>query len=139
MSAASPRLSRRRKVGIALRVWSSLVAVSIELRRHPLPDVVLRLDRRHARRALRFNPQRLGRMVTASLRIGPYRPRCLLESLVLYRLLRESDVPAKLVIGLEAEPRSKDAHAWVEVDGVDVGPAPGGAGHLALARYGSGR
>jgi transglutaminase-like putative cysteine protease len=136
MSAASHRLPWTRKVAIALRVWSRLLSVSIGLRRYPLPELIARLDRGNAGRPLPFSPPRLGRMVTASLRLGPYRPRCLHASLVLYGLLRQSGVGANLVIGLPHEARSKDAHAWVEVDGVDVGPAPGGAGHLALARYG---
>jgi transglutaminase-like putative cysteine protease len=136
MSAARDRLRWTRKLAIGLRVWSRLLSVSIGLRRYPLPELIARLDRGNAGRPLPFSPQRVGGMVTASLRLGPYRPRCLVISLVLYALLRESGVRASLVIGLPHEARSKDAHAWVEVDGVDVGPAPGGAGHLALARYG---
>jgi len=136
MSAVGERLRWGRKVGIALRIWSRLLSVSIGLRRYPLPELIGRLDAENAARSLRFSPERVGRMVTRSLRLGPYRPRCLLASLVLYGLLRESGVRAKLVIGLAQDARSKDAHAWVEVDSVDVGPAPGGAGHLALARYG---
>jgi hypothetical protein len=54
---------------------------------------------------------------------------------VLYRLLRSRGEPAELVIGLPREPKDKDAHAWVELDGRDVGPPPGKAGHEQLARY----
>jgi hypothetical protein len=56
--------------------------------------------------------------------------------MVLYRLLEGQGIDAELVIGLPREPRDKDAHAWVEVDGVDVGPPPGGSRHEELARYG---
>jgi hypothetical protein len=54
---------------------------------------------------------------------------------VLYRLLREQGDPAEFLIGMPLDRRSKDAHAWVEVDRVDVGPPPGGRGRLPLARY----
>ncbi len=44
---------------------------------------------------------------------------------MLYRLLREQGDAAELVIGLPKNPADKSAHAWVELDGVDVGPPPG--------------
>jgi hypothetical protein len=56
--------------------------------------------------------------------------------MVLYRLLREQGDDVQLVIGLPLEPRDKDAHAWVEMDGHDVGPPPGRGKHVELARYG---
>jgi hypothetical protein len=68
-----------------------------------------------------------------------YHPRCLTAALVLYRLLREQGESAELVVGLPREPLDKTAHAWIEVDGVDVGPPPGRQGHEELARYGSGQ
>jgi len=77
----------------------------------------------------------LSRAVSRGLRIGPWRPRCLLRSLVLYRLLREQGVDAQLVIGLPDRASSPDAHAWVEVDGRDVGPWPGRKGYEELTRY----
>jgi hypothetical protein len=69
------------------------------------------------------------------LRVGPRRARCLVAALVLFRLLREQGEPAELVIGMPRTPNSEDAHAWVEVGDVDVGPPPGRRGHLELARY----
>jgi hypothetical protein len=39
------------------------------------------------------------------------------------------------VIGLPSSPTDKDAHAWVEVRGIDIGPAPGRLGHAELVRY----
>jgi hypothetical protein len=59
----------------------------------------------------------------------------LFSALVLYRLLRAQGDRAELVIGLPSDARTKDAHAWVELDGVDVGPPPGRSGHLELTRY----
>jgi hypothetical protein len=83
----------------------------------------------------RHPTRRLSRAVDRSLRIGSRRPTCLVNSLVLFRLLREQGDHAELVIGLPESPTSKDAHAWVELDGREVGPPPGRAGHSQLARF----
>jgi hypothetical protein len=80
-------------------------------------------------------PVRLGRIVGRSLGVGPVRARCLFSSMVLFRLLRAQGQAPELVIGLPIEPRDKDAHAWVELDGRDVGPPPGRGRHEELARY----
>ena len=52
-----------------------------------------------------------------------------------YRLLREQGDEPELVIGLPQTAADKDAHAWVELDGVDVGPPPGRGTHEELARF----
>jgi hypothetical protein len=66
--------------------------------------------------------------------VGRHRPRCLINALVLFRLLREQGEAAILVIGLPEVATDERAHAWVEVDGRDVGPPPGGRGYRELAR-----
>ena len=75
-------------------------------------------------------------MVHRSLTIGPLRTRCLFTSLVLFRLLRQQGEQPEFVVGLPARPEDKDAHAWIEIEGVDVGPPPGRSGHQEIARYG---
>ena len=40
----------------------------------------------------------------------------------------------ELVIGLPEQAKDERAHAWVELEGRDVGPPPGRAGHLEMAR-----
>jgi hypothetical protein len=50
--------------------------------------------------------------------------------------MAEQGQSAEVVIGLPQEPLDNKAHAWVEIDGVDVGPPPGRQGHEELARYG---
>jgi hypothetical protein len=100
-----------------------------------LPQAVARLGVASREARPRVEPRRLGRIVGRVLRIGWWRPRCLFSALVLYRLLREQGDPAEFLIGMPLDPRSKDAHAWVEVGRVDVGPPPGGRGRLPLARY----
>jgi Transglutaminase-like superfamily len=58
----------------------------------------------------------------------------LINALVLYRLLREQGDPVELVIGLPEQAADERAHAWVELEGRDVGPPPGRAGHSEMAR-----
>ena len=102
--------------------------------RHALPDLVRVLGSSAAPRQGRHQPAGLGRTVAAVLRIGPLRARCLVTSLVLYRLLREEGYQPELVIGLPDEASSPMAHAWVEVAGQDVGPPPGRGDHRELMR-----
>jgi hypothetical protein len=129
------RLSLHAKTGLALRIWVLLAQVVVGLRREPLPALVARLGSAPRARSDRLAPDRLSRAVDRSLRVGGHRPRCLVNALVLYRLLREQGDDAELVVGLPARPVDKDAHAWVELGGVDVGPPPGRSGHEELARF----
>ena len=62
-------------------------------------------------------------------------PRCLIAALVAFRLDRAEGHLVEIVIGLPMQPVDKDAHAWLEIDGHDVGPPPGRYGHVELARY----
>jgi Uncharacterised nucleotidyltransferase/Transglutaminase-like superfamily len=139
-SAAEPasvaaRLPVWSKVVLAARIWWVFLEVVAVERRHPLPQVTERLALGPKPAGRSVEPRRLGRIVGRVLRIGRWQPRCLFSALVLYRMLHEQGDPAELVIGLHPQPLSKDAHAWVEVGGLDVGPPPGGRGHVPLARY----
>lgn len=132
---SDPGLPLRAKAGLALRIWVLFARVLVGLRREPLPAYVARLGRPPVEDGERLAPERLSRAVDRSLRVGGRRPRCLVNALVLYRLLREQGDAAELVLGLPARPVDKDAHAWVELGGVDVGPPPGRSGHEELARF----
>ena len=125
-----------RKASLAMRAWFWCFAVVVGLRRHPLPRLVERLGQVDRLRDVRLAPARLSRGMARSLRVGPMRPRCLVRALVLYRLLREQGDPAEVVIGMAPTPRSHKAHAWVEIDRMDIGPDPGRNGYLELVRYG---
>jgi Transglutaminase-like superfamily len=129
-----PQLSLLAKVGLALRIWSLYPRILVGLRREQFPGYVARLGRPGARHEP-LSPARLSRAVDRSLRLGSRRPRCLVNALVLYRLLREQGDAAELVIGLQQTPADKDAHAWVELGGKDVGPPPGKGPHRELARF----
>jgi transglutaminase-like putative cysteine protease len=65
---------------------------------------------------------RLGGIVGWTLKVLPTDSRCLIQSLVLVRLLARRSIPVRVVIGV----RGGDAfaaHAWVEHDAVPVLPA----------------
>ena len=134
-ASAGSRSSFWSKVGLGARIWWTFVTVIGVERRYPLPLAIGRLGVASRKARPRVEPRRLGRIVGRILRIGWWRPRCLFSALVLYRLLREQGDPAEFLIGMPLDRRSKDAHAWVEVGRVDVGPPPGGQGRLPLARY----
>lgn len=128
------RRSLRAKISLGVRIWFWFLVVHLELRRHPLPRVIARLKTTHESREA-IAPRVLGEIVARALRVGRYQPRCLITALVHYRLLAEQGDRAEVVIGLHAEAQTKDAHAWIEIGGADVGPPPGRGDHLALAHY----
>lgn len=126
-------LSTPQKLRLAGRIWLYSLYVSIQVRREPLPAFVARLANGNGA-APRHPIRTLARAVDRSLRLGRRRPRCLINALVLFRLLRDQGDAAVLVIGLPEGAADERAHAWVELDGRDVGPPPGGTGHRAMAR-----
>jgi hypothetical protein len=136
VSGMAGRLGVADKVGLASRIWLLFLRVAMAVRSRPLPQVIEGMRPGGSSERLAVQPVRLGRIVERVLRIGPWKARCLFTSLVLYRLLLEHGEDPEFVIGLPREPKDKDAHAWIELDGVDVGPPPGRSGHEELARYG---
>jgi hypothetical protein len=69
--------------------------------------------------ARRLGALRLGRAVSRTVRLLPTDSRCLVQSLVLTRLLGRRGVPSSLVIGVMSEPQFA-AHAWVEHAGAPL-------------------
>ena len=127
-------LPLRAKAALVVRIWALYPRVLAGLRREQLPAFVASFGRTGGSRAA-HSPARLSHAVDRSLRLGARKPRCLVSSLVLYRLLREQGDDAELVIGLPQTPADKEAHAWVELAGRDVGPPPGRGTHEELARF----
>lgn len=137
MTIVEGRLPLRRKLHVAWRVWRWFVVIQLRLLRPPpLPLLVEDLLRVPSTSRYAISPHRLGRTVHKVLRMGPYRPRCLVTSLIFLRLLSEQGAQPVLVIGLPPQAVNQDAHAWIELEGVEVGPPPGSAGHTELARFG---
>jgi hypothetical protein len=69
---------------------------------------------------------RLGQAVGRTLRVLPTDSRCLMQSLVLTRLLARRGIESALVIGVAVEPEFV-AHAWVESDDAPLLPTNGSA------------
>jgi len=131
-SAAVP-MAPPAKAMLLARIWFDAARVALALRRRSLLQVVD--DSASTSNRDPLPPAFLSRAVSRGLRIGRWQPRCLIRSLVLYRLLREQGAAAELVIGLPDRSESPDAHAWVEIGGLDLGPAPGRGPHRELTRY----
>lgn len=123
------------KARLAFRIAATFLLVHWRLRRAPLPAVVKSFGEDDGGDHATIEARRLSRIVYGTLHVGPFRPRCLINALVLFRLLRAQGDPAELVIGLPTEPRDKDAHAWVEIERTDVGPPPGKGAHEELGRF----
>lgn len=125
------------KVQLALRIWWLAASTRLSLRRRTLPTVIADLgDHDVSPKPLPVHPVHLGVNVARALTLGRFEARCLTKCLVHYRLLREAGYRPEIVIGLPTEAKTKDAHSWLEIDGHDIGPPPGRADHLELARYG---
>jgi hypothetical protein len=134
---ADEPLSPAAKAALAARILRRYAVVRARLFREPLPGLASRLGRKKEQAdGRRHSAAQLSRAVDRTLRLGSRRPSCLASSLVLYSLLREQGDAAELAIGLRERPTDKTARAWVELDGVDVGPPPGSHGHVALAHFG---
>ena len=65
---------------------------------------------------------RLGSIVGQVLKVLPTDGRCLMQSLVLTRLLAARDIESRIVIGVSVDDGFA-AHAWVEYEGRPVLPA----------------
>ena len=129
------RLGPATKLQLWFRIVRWFLIVRVRTGREPLPKLAARIGDAGPARGERLPPRQLAWAVDRTLHVGRLRPRCIFNALVLYRLLREQGDAAELVIGLPKNPADKAAHAWVELDGIDVGPPPGRNGHEQMARF----
>ncbi|MDR7483320.1 MAG: lasso peptide biosynthesis B2 protein [Armatimonadota bacterium] len=128
-------LSLGDKARLAGRVLRTYVVVRVNLHRQPLPRLVARLGESPGPTGRRYAPALLSRAVHRVLRTSLTEQTCLVRALILYRLLKEQGDAPELVIGLPPHPTDHRAHAWVELDGVDLGPPPGRGLYEPFARY----
>lgn len=139
MTAPTPQrgpLAAPRKLLLAADVWRTFAHVRARVYRDALPDLLADLTRDvPGYDEPVIHPRRLARAVDRSLRVGRRRPTCLMSALVLYRLLRRQGHEPALVIGLPAHALSARAHAWIELNGHDLGPPPGRGNHVPMARF----
>lgn len=125
-----------RRARLMTRIWLRYATVKVLLGRgQPLSDTIDALRRRTPASPIDQEPRQLGRSVVRALSVGRLQPRCITLALIHMSLLNDNGTPGQLVIGLPDKARSPRAHAWIEIDGVDIGPPPGRHGHQELVRY----
>ena len=132
MTSRQPHVAER--AALVAEAWTTYRKVRRLLPHGDVGGIVASLTSLPPAHAARdVDPQWLGRMIWR--RLPQAQAVCIDRALVQMAMLHRRGVSSRLVIGLPKVATSKEAHAWVEVDGVDVGPPPGGRGHTALARY----
>lgn len=132
-SPASPGVAG--KLRLSLRIVRLFVRTAVLLRRRPLSQLVPELAAQSHRRPSPCDPAHLDRAVTRTLDIVPARARCLHRTLVMYVLLQEHGMDADVVIGVKPGGGTNRAHSWLEWRGNVLGPFPGRADHVEIARY----
>jgi Transglutaminase-like superfamily len=116
------------KATLAAEILAGYAAARWMMARLEIRDVVLATRSRLAQVGSAPEPEapdsaltaaRLGYAVARTLRKLPTDSRCLVQALVLSRLLSERGIPSTLVIGARSQPEFA-AHAWVEHEGRPV-------------------
>ena len=116
------------KITLATEILASYVTARWMMRRGEIRDVVLATRARlpqapaapqRAAPDTAVTAARLGYAVARTLRPLPADSRCLVQALVLSRLLSERGIPSTLVIGAHSQPEFA-AHSWVEYEGRPV-------------------
>jgi len=125
---------RRLKVVLAVEILVAYVRVRRLMRRRDVRSIVATVRVPRPRRPVEVETEsldddrlvaaRLGVAVRRTLSVLPTDSRCLVQALVLSRLLSARAISSTLVIGARPEPRF-DAHAWVEHEGIPVLPPQG--------------
>lgn len=129
MVVSGDRLTPVAKLLLAVEILGAYARARWQVRRADLRDAVsaLRSDGANCRAGLPASndsqavAERLGAAVRRTLRILPTDSRCLIQSLVLSRLLSARGISSTLVIGACPKPEFA-AHAWVEHHGRPVLP-----------------
>jgi len=128
------RLPPRAKAQLGVEIAATYLQVRSALRRRDIRAVVtdLRSGDRPALRHSDLAAARLAAVVRRSLASAPPRSRCLVQSLVLMRLLARRGIESSLVIAVSPG-RAFAAHAWVESGGRELLP-PADAPFRTLVR-----
>ena len=113
------------RLALAGEILATYARVRWSLRRHDLRTVLLGLRSPTAARGADqpvATGRRLGRAVGRTLALLPTDSRCLMQSLVLTKLLARRGIDTRLVIAVRPGERFA-AHAWVEHDDEALLPA----------------
>lgn len=132
--AAEPRalLPARLRLALIFEILSVYAVTLVRMRRQNVRAIAahgrggrdLMLDAAPASAEHARVARRLGWAVTRTLTVLPTDSRCLVQSLVLQRLLVARSIPSRVVIGARSDGPFM-AHAWVECNSVAVLPARG--------------
>jgi hypothetical protein len=111
------------KPALVVEILAAYLQVRLRLRRATLPAKLraLRGDERPDEPGRPDEPVRLGRAVGRTLAVLPPQGRCLMQSLVLTKLLSRRGLESELVIGVTQD-EAFAAHAWVEHEHVPLLP-----------------
>jgi len=128
------KLAPWQRLALSAEILWSYATVRWAMRREDLPAALARLRTTssgprhpalgHTVEADDLAARRIGYAVMAILRLLPTDGRCLMQSLVLTRLLARRRLTSSVVIGVTAAPEFS-AHAWVEYAGRPLLPAYG--------------
>jgi hypothetical protein len=118
------------KAVLAVEILGAYWDVRRRLRRQELPAVLvdLRAPSGLAEEGASPADVDLGRAVRRMLALVPGESRCLVQSLVLTKLLARRGVATRVVIGITGSGEAFGAHAWVERDGHPLLPVGASAG-----------
>jgi Transglutaminase-like superfamily len=123
--SGSRRLAAPLRIALVAEILAAYVDARRRMRREELPVLVEALRAPAAGTGLGGDdPLRLGRAVRRTLLVLPTDSRCLVQALVLTKLLARRGITSRLVLGVSLEDGFK-AHAWVERGGRPL-LAPGG-------------
>ena len=123
-SVTERALPPHQKLRLAAEIFLTYGRVRWLVARHGLPRAVAVLRRQGSSHALTVPPladglsagARLGRAVGRTLAPLPANTLCLMESLVLLRLLVRRGVQAELIIAVRPGADELSAHAWIELE-----------------------
>ena len=112
----------RWKALVSLEILAIYLRVLLELRTKDIRVVAASLRTSRQPPRLRDDAAAIGRAVARVLAHAPRRSRCLVQSLVLTRMLARRGIESSLVIGVTPGGGDFAAHAWVEAAGVPLLP-----------------
>ncbi len=129
-------LARTQRV-LFIQAWLALLVVDMGVRWFSLPrlqSLLAGLTRFPRRSSLHPtpSPKETAIIVDLAARHHLHVMTCLRRALALQWLLRRHGVETALRIGVRKDDRDLEAHAWVEHDGVNLGPDVGTAGRFEV-------
>jgi len=123
------RVGLRARLRLSAEILISYAELLVLLRRNDLPTMVAGARRVHVERIplqQHDDPHdtalRIGRMVQRVVTKLPTDKRCLINSLVVVRMLSHRAIDSSVVIGVQSDSSGFRAHAWVEHDDRPVLP-----------------